>query len=619
MFRLASLSAALLAVLMAGNVQSAENYRDSSALARDAKALAKQYGARVQLETYGQSAGGKPLYWLRIAAAGAVAPEQRPAVFVGANVAGFHHVGSEAAMALATQLASSDDPATQALLQRRTFYFAPLMNPDAHDAMFAKPRRLQSANAQILDIDIDGLAGEDGGDDLDGDGVIAQMHIRDARGHYIIDPDDARRLIEADPAKGQRGEYHLLSEGKDDDGDGEYNENPASGIVVDRNFPAGFVVGRPEYGAWPGLAPEVRAAMDQLLKHRNINLAIVYGPANQLLEAPKGFERITPPGAKPSAEANKPEDEDLKSLAALGETYRKALTDAGYDSKRFARQSAGGSLSTWLYFHYGVQTLELDVWGPDKTPAKKAAPAETPEATASGTGNDAATVKAPGTEDKNGKPENAQAAADKAAPGKNGADKPGAEKNPADKAAAEKLAAEKALLTFLEQQNPAAILPWTSVKLADGRSAETGGRDPFAEYLPPYPLLQPLLSLHGDQILDWAGDMAELELLSVESRQQADDVWLVRAVAGVKGRLPTHTSLAARMKNRLPVNMEMTHDSSVTPLTLNNRVVSERLDSKGKLSGEWLLKGARGKKVTISVWTPHNGRASKTLVLGEEN
>lgn len=638
--RLLTTSGWLVTSLLSGGLLAAEPYRDFKTVSNELENFARQHRTRAQLESYGNSAGGKPLHWLRVAAPGELAPDARPAIFVGANIAGYHHAGSEAALDLIRHLLSTQDARVQQLLQRRTFYIAPVMNPDAHDALFTKPRRLQAANAQALDADVDGLTGEDGGNDLNGDGVIGSMRIRDPRGNFIVDPDDPRRMMEADASKGQRGEYLLVSEGDDDDRDGAFNEDAPTGIVLDRSFPAGFVVGRPEHGAWPGLAPETKAIMDQLLKHKNINFAVVYGPANQLLEPPKGYERITPPGAKPAAEAHKPEDDDLKTLATLGERYRQALTDAGFDGKRHARQTAAGSFSTWLYFHYGVQTLELDVWGPDKTPVKK--PPGTETATETAATAQAGAAEKSGAAEKagaaNGKAVEASAGADKlvaekstmekgagektagekTAGEKNGAEKSGAEKN-GDKAAAEKRAAEKALIAFLEQHNPDAIRPWTPVKLADGRQAEVGGIDPHAEYLPPMTVLQKLLPVHHEQVLNIADEMADLELLELQTEQQADDVWRVRAVAGVRGRLPTHTALAARMKNRLPVNMSISYDAAVQPLTLNNRVFSERLDSRGKLEGEWWVNASRGKKVTVTVWTPHNGRASKNVVLGEEN
>src|SRR5262249_41127160 len=44
-----------------------------------------------------------------------------------------------------------------------------------------------------------------------------------------------------------------------------------------------------EAGPWPSYAPETKAAMDFILARRNIALAVVYGPANNLLAAPQSL------------------------------------------------------------------------------------------------------------------------------------------------------------------------------------------------------------------------------------------------------------------------------------------------------------------------------------------
>jgi hypothetical protein len=53
-------------------------------------------------------------------------------------------------------------------------------------------------------------------DDLDGDGNITQMRIKDPNGEYKADPKDPRILVRIEP--GEKGEYTLLgSEGIDND------------------------------------------------------------------------------------------------------------------------------------------------------------------------------------------------------------------------------------------------------------------------------------------------------------------------------------------------------------------------------------------------------------------
>ena len=386
--------------------------------------LARQNSSWIQISAIGNSAGGKKLHLLTVAAPGKVKPELRPAVFVGANLVGFHNAGTQAAVAFVEKLvAKKDDAAVRTLLETRTFYVAPMLNPDAHDGLFQGPKYRRSLNAGKLDRDLDGLVGEDGPNDLNNDGKITMMRIADPAGEWIIDEKDSRLMRRADPLKGEKGKFKMMAEGIDDDKDGLYNEDPAGGYRPDRNFAHAWNEADPESGPWPSAQPESKAIMDFLIKHRNVAMAVVFGPANNLLEMPRGAGgrtgdigsmKVTVPrnianatGLDASKEytidevyevlkdsplaraqggltkeavaqflgggpATAPDAEDLKFYQSFGDDYKKLLDKAGLDNKRSGGQSAPGGLQNWLYYQYSTMAIELDVWGIPKTTAAKA-------------------------------------------------------------------------------------------------------------------------------------------------------------------------------------------------------------------------------------------------------
>ena len=557
------------------------DYRNVETIEKQLQSLAQKHPERIKLQSVGKSAGGRTLYFVQIAGAGKVNADKRPALFVGANIAGFHNAGSEAAMHLIETLANSNEKKIEDLLSKRTIYVAPILNPDAHNGLFATPRQLRAGNEGKLDRDLDGLVAEDGADDLDGNGIITQMRIKDPSGDMIVDPKDPRRMIKADVSKGERGTHRVFIEGKDDDKDGMYNEDGIGGIHPDRNFPAGFPVADTSAGAWPGVTPEVKATMDAVLSHKNIAMAVVFGPANQLLSVPTGFDRITPPGATPAAEANKLEADDLKVLANLSEAYKKSLDQAGLDSKRSAKQTGKGSLANWLYFHYGVQTIELDVWG---APIAKAV---APEANS---------VAAP------------------ASVANGNAARPGGANPPAKTGDA-----EKDLISYLNANAPESIIAWKKVKLPNGTEVEVGGIDPYAEYAPAAKVLEPALKVHTEQILSWSDKLAHLEILETKAIAKGDDVWQITVIGGMQGEFPTHSKLATRMRNKLPVRLEMRPGKGVTALTLNRAITTERLEPSSTIKGEWLVKGASGSTVNVGLWTNQAGQALTTITLGKAN
>ena len=398
-----------------------EGYHRLSEVEAALREWAGRHPDRMTLVDAGTSAGGHKL-WVARLGAGAGAGE-RAAVFVGANVAGYHHAGTEAALDLVRTLL--EDDAAAKLLGSVTFYVAPVLNPDAHDAFFAGVRARRSGNGMSLDRDRDGFTAEDGYDDLDGDGRVTELRIPDLAGEWLPHPEEPRLMVRRDStapsggiggessAKGWAGAYRLESEGRDDDGDGRYNEDPEAGIAVDSNFPHAFAFpDEPAAGPWPGYAPEARALLDFFFARPQVAAAVIYGPANNLLELPQslggggdpGTQKFKVPpeaaeflGFDPEQEytldevweaakdlpfvrrqnltkeqlaqflgagpATRLEDDDQKLLERLAKAYEKRLEDARLDAERPVKQYARGGLTPWLYYQRGVLALELDVWG----------------------------------------------------------------------------------------------------------------------------------------------------------------------------------------------------------------------------------------------------------------
>ena len=123
------------------------------------------------------------------------------------------------------------DSITQ-LVNSTTFYIIPRVNPDASEAFFQKPLYGRTFNSSSIDDDKDGKIDEDGYEDLNNDGLITMMRVKDNRGEWIPHPDDPRIMKKADPSKGEQGMYKLLSEGIDNDKDEQWNENVKTIVML---------------------------------------------------------------------------------------------------------------------------------------------------------------------------------------------------------------------------------------------------------------------------------------------------------------------------------------------------------------------------------------------------
>jgi hypothetical protein len=674
-------AAAVLSLLaLAGPAGAAVSYQDYHPFAQvesQLQAWAKGNQREVELLTIGKSAGGRPLYVARIAAPGGADPDARPAVFVGANIAGYHNAGTEAALDLIRTLldAPAGSPAAK-LLASYSFYVAPALNPDAHDALFGKLRDRRGGNAMKVDHDLDGLEGEDPADDLNGDGVITRMRILDPTGGWLADATDARVLVKADSMEERPGVYRVVSEGRDDDGDGEYNDDGASGVWPDQGFPHMFPYSTPEAGPWSSYAPETRAVMDFLLGRRNVALAVVYGPANNLLAAPQSLGgggdlgtqkfKVPPEAAKflgfdpeqeytideiwavaqtlPFVKQNNITKEQLQQFLGVGpatkvdagdqayldkfaESYKERLKKAGLSADRPGAQYRKGGLTPWLYYQYGAMALELDVWGVPKAEKKSEGDALTLDKVAGMTSDELIALgeekigaflkenKAPaqfsakvvidymkgGQVDPKGMVERMKSM------GAGGGGK-----------ASEAGAREREVMAWLEANAPGGFTAWTPVTLPDGTKAEVGGLDPFVELNPPMAVLEPAAAAHTETVLDLAGKLARVEILSLDVKSVGGGVYRVKAVAGNRGYLATHTKQAERARAHLPVRLALKTGRDVALVTGYPYAAAERLDgTTGSLTGEWLVRAEPGAKIVVDLTTDNAGRDQKTATVGK--
>jgi hypothetical protein len=174
----------------------------------------------------------------------------------------------------------------------------PKVNPDGSDHYITKPDGMRSV-VRPFDDDDDGQADEDPPDDLNGDGYITQMRIRDDNGTMRTSPEDPRLMISRDQGKDTaqwKGEWKVMSEGIDNDNDGRFNEDGTGGIDINRNFPELWLPA--PYSTNPGPYPlsevESRALADYLLSLPNLTGLINYHMTGNVAVYPPSSLRTDP-------------------------------------------------------------------------------------------------------------------------------------------------------------------------------------------------------------------------------------------------------------------------------------------------------------------------------------
>src|SRR5262249_35002174 len=134
-----------------------------------------------------------------------------------------------------------------------------------------------------VDDDRDGRMGEDPPSDVNGDGIVSWIRVKDPDGEWKEDPTDPRALVKADRAKGERGVYKLWPEGRDSDHDEKVAEDAPLDARVDGNFPAGWEQHTPAAGVFPTDEPEARGLCEFVLQHTGLSLVVVYDAQDDLV------------------------------------------------------------------------------------------------------------------------------------------------------------------------------------------------------------------------------------------------------------------------------------------------------------------------------------------------
>ncbi|MCX6223770.1 MAG: M14 family metallopeptidase, partial [Bacteroidia bacterium] len=324
----------LFCLLNAGYSQTAGSYLTYEELTKAVKALVDSHKDFAKVESIGKSAEGRDIWVLTIAKAGNVPVAERPGLLIAANFEGDHLIGSSLSLEIARYLLNgyATDESVKTSIDNHVFYIMPRLNPDGAETMFAKVKTGRKTNSTTFDGDNDGRLDEDGPDDLNNDGQITVMRVKDVNGLYCIDPDEPMLMKKADPAKGQRGEYSIYFEGIDNDKDGFINEDPAGGTDLNRNFMHAYPYFKENAGKYMVSESETRAMVEWMLAHKNVAMVLTFGESDNL---------IVPPTSRGQLSSDRPLDLIQFAQASIAEASRVGMVTGGGRGGRGGRFMMG--------------------------------------------------------------------------------------------------------------------------------------------------------------------------------------------------------------------------------------------------------------------------------------
>lgn len=585
-------------------------YIDDAALGQRLRQLASAH-RHVDVTSVGSSAQGGDVWVVELGAGDAAARAGRPGLLVAAGIDGDEAFGTEVVLSWLDALASGygSDPKIRELLDTTTIYAFPRVSPDAGRRLGVSPLAPRTTNARPVDEDHDGLVDEDGPEDLNGDGVITMMRVEDPRGEYLPHPAEPRILVEADPTKNEAGRYRLWLEGRDDDGDEAWNEDPGGGVDVARNFPFGYPHHEPTAGLFQMSEPESKALADFVLDHANVSAAVVFGHRDNLTSAcddgsARGAGSKNGDGKPPEADgrwsppqpATEIATDDRRLYAHLGQAFR----DAAGLHWATKPVTAGGSFTDWMYFHRGRLALAVPAWSPTlQLAADGDGEAGKRKCKAASLSDEKGTAKEKGENAGKGK-------------GKGKAEDPHADDPRAQ--------LDRDYLAWVDAHAPERFVPWRAVKHPDlpGQTVEIGGFAPLARTSPPDSQRARWRAAHARFLTELGQALPRVAIRKVEVEDRTESVYAVTIEVENRGYMPTISAHGEQTRLINPTRVEIELPDAAF-------LGGQRVSTTPILAGrggfhelEYVIHVPRGrKKIPIRVVSALGGTATGTIDLRE--
>lgn len=303
-------------------------------------------GASAQLTRSTIAYDGVSLNSTLVALPGAVVPLDRPRLLI---VAGFDD-SSGVLTAFASRLPqelldlATEDKALATTLSDRAV------------EVILMPSRTAAANGVRFDDDHDGLIDEDPPEDVDGDGRITSIRVRDPLGEWMESPLSPRLMVKADRSKGEVGVWRIESEGWDRDGDGRIGEDGPNLVAIDRNFPHGWKEFDGNAGPSSLSDPTARALARHVMATTQLIGTISVGTRDNVVNIPPKWS------------------DDRPHRGADGDDVDIFTEVSGFWKARFPDSKApadapDGAFHQWAYHQRGLLALAVRPYSFPKAPA----------------------------------------------------------------------------------------------------------------------------------------------------------------------------------------------------------------------------------------------------------
>jgi murein tripeptide amidase MpaA len=322
------------------------------------KAYADEHSDIVKLSSIGKSHEGRDIWCLTITDFSTGPDTDKPAFWCDGNIHA-SEVSATTAVTKIIDILCADRPE---LLKTHAFYLVPRLGPDGAEwALEDTPRIIRSSTRPYPfdEDDHEGLEQQD----IDGDGRILSMRIKDSNGPWKILESNPRIMTKREPGETGGQYYRVLPEGLLHNWDGMQirSHKRKEGLDMNRNFPNAWRMESEQHGAgpYPTSEPEIRTAVDFICSHPNICGGMAFHTFSGVL--------LRAPGRCPEDELPPEDVWVLKELGAKGtEMTGYPAISTFHDFKYHPKDSITGVFDDWMYENRGVHAWIVEIWSPQR-------------------------------------------------------------------------------------------------------------------------------------------------------------------------------------------------------------------------------------------------------------
>lgn len=287
-------------------------------------------------------------------------PLDKPAFYMDANTHAGEITGNVVAMHMMDYLLTNyaSNSTCKKILDEYTVYVIPRITMDGSEVYLTSAYGLRSADRDynVQDSGIKQF-------DLDDDGVIRSMRIKNKHGAWKKDVLNENLMVEREPDDIDGEFYDVFVEGIMDNYNGVnlYQKKAEWGLDFNRNYPYGWYneVRQSGAGYYPLSNPENKAVVDFVLKHPNIGAVLTMHTSGGVL--------LYPPGTKHEKDGD---PNDMKIYKTIGKMATKELDYPCINIfDNFNKDQVffpSGAFDDWCYQDQGIYAYTMELWDLNK-------------------------------------------------------------------------------------------------------------------------------------------------------------------------------------------------------------------------------------------------------------